>query len=377
MNAYAKIIVRLDFTKKDGSNPICLRITIGRKQKYINLNVSVKPEFWDSKKLLVRKTCPNCFKINLQIQNAISRAEKILFDYKVQNKPLTIGEFKRVYQTPEMNSDSFYNYASQVIQESSNKFSFFTIKTLNSHLRKFKRFSPTLSFSDITLSFIKDYDNYMIDLGNSENSRFKSMAILKSLINKAIKDGHIKENPFKAFPIGKKAGNREFLTIDELKILEEYYASKSAIYKNTLRYFLFACYSGLRYQDIKKLRFIELSEGMISLEMHKTKENIKIPLIKKSKKLIGKGLDEQSVFRVSTNQVTNRNLKKIMKAVGIKKEITFHSARHTFATVGISLGIPIEVVSKLLGHKDLQTTQIYAKIVDDVKIREMNKWNNL
>ena len=83
---------------------------------------------------------------------------------------------------------------------------------------------------------------------------------------------------------------------------------------------------------------------MITLIMHKTKELIKIPLIDKSKRLVGTGFDNQFVFRVNANQVANRNLKKIMEDAGIKKEISFHSARHTFATVGISLGIPIEVI---------------------------------
>ena len=111
--------------------------------------------------------------------------------------------------------------------------------------------------------------------------------------------------------------------------------------------------------------------------MHKTKDSEYVPLIEKSKHLIGTGFNNQRVFKVSANQVANRNLKDIMTGAGIKKDISFHCARHTFATVGISLGIPIEVISKLLGHKDLQTTQIYAKVMDHVKIMQMDKWNNI
>ena len=378
MNAYAKIVIRLNFTKKDGSNPICLRLTIGGKPKYFSLNVSVKPEFWDPKKLLARKSCPNSYNINLIIQNAISRAEKIIFDYTIQSKPLSAGEFERIFKTPEMKGNSFYEYADRVVKESEVKFSFYTIKTLKSHIRKFKGFSPELSLADLSLSFIKAYDTYMIGKNNSENTRFKSMAVLKSFINKAIKDGLMKENPFKLYPISKKAGHREHLSIEELRVLEEYYHKDiPAHLKNTLKYFLFSCYTGLRYQDIQKLVYSELSEGMVALRMHKTKDIVNVPLIEKSKHLIGTGFNNQRVFKVSANQVANRNLKDIMTGAGIKKDISFHCARHTFATVGISLGIPIEVISKLLGHKDLQTTQIYAKVMDHVKIKEMGKWNDI
>lgn len=266
MNTYAKIILRQNFTKTDGTKPIYLRVTIGRIQKYFNLNVSVHPDSWDTKKFMVRKNYPNANKINLITKNAINKAEKILFDYSIQGKQISEGEFERNFLQSEVPNDSFYEYAESVIQQSEKRFSFYTLKSLKSHLRKFKRFSTELSMADLTYSFIKSYDNYMLKQGNSENTRFKSMAVLKSFINKAIKDGHIKENPFKMYPIGKKAGNKEFLTIEELKILETYFNNGVSIgLKNTLRYFLFSCYTGLRYQDIKKLRHCKISDNMITL----------------------------------------------------------------------------------------------------------------
>lgn len=378
MNAYTKIIIRQDFTKKDGTHPICLRVTVNRKPKYLNLNISAKPIFWDSKRLLVKKDCPNSYKINLIIQNAVQRAEKILFDYNIQNKPLSIGEFVRHFNTPGIKGNSFIEFVERTIKDMEKTFSTFTIKTYKSHLNKIKEYSPEVSFADLSLSFIKGYESFLIGKGNGENTRSKSMSILKSFINKAIKVDHVKENPFKHYPLSKKDGNRDFLTIEELKLLEDKYQEDLPRgLKNTLKYFLFACYTGLRYQDVKALQYDKIYNDMVVFKMHKTKDPIKIPLIEKSKSLIGSGLEKQKVFKVTENQVTNRNLKKIIKLTTIKKKISFHSARHTFATVGITLGIPLEVISKLLGHKDLQTTQIYAKIVDNVKIKEMEKWNQL
>lgn len=376
MNAHVKIIVRTDFTKKDGTNPICLRVTIG-KVKNISLNVSVLPGSWDAKNSLVKKNYKDSYNINLIIENSISRAKRILLDYSIQNKPLTLGEFERIFSKPDSKGNSFYDFAAMEIENLKPKFSFYTIKTLNGHISKLKKFAPQLSFSDITLSFLKAYDNYMItELKNKENTRAKAMAVIKSLLNKALKEGLIKENVFRLYPISRKAGQREFLTSTELTILENFYTeTKNRSYKNALQCFLFSCYSGLRYLDIKNLKYCDLSNGLIKVMMHKTEEPVTVPIIPQAKKLIGSGFPKQKVFRTYVNQYMNRTLKDIAQDAGINKTISFHCARHTFATIGITSGIPIEVISKLLGHTDIKTTQIYAKIMNDVKIMYMENWN--
>ncbi len=151
-----------------------------------------------------------------------------------------------------------------------------------------------------------------------------------------------------------------------------------------MRYFLFACYTGLRYQDIKDFRFKDIQinkdkDGndikVISLIQYKTKEEVRIPVIGKAEKLLPKeGLAQQTVFRVLTNQQTNSHLKRIAEASQINRDITFHESRHTFATISLDKGIRIEVVSKLLGHRDLKTTQEYLKVMDRLKIESMKKW---
>jgi len=127
-------------------------------------------------------------------------------------------------------------------------------------------------------------------------------------------------------------------------------------------------------------RSIVISDGkktfFIRITMHKTKDPVSIPLIDKAAKMISEGFEAQKVFRVPTNQVSNRFLKEISELAGIKKQITFHVSRHTFATNSITLGIPVEVVSKLLGHTNIKTTMIYSKVVDSVKVHYMDRWNN-
>lgn len=111
--------------------------------------------------------------------------------------------------------------------------------------------------------------------------------------------------------------------------------------------------------------------------MHKTRERVTIPLIKKSKAILSNGLPEQRIFKVFANQVTNRYLKDLAGKAHINKRISFHSSRHTFATVSMELGIPIEYISSLLGHKDLKTTRIYTKILDYKKVEAMKNWEKL
>ncbi len=154
--------------------------------------------------------------------------------------------------------------------------------------------------------------------------------------------------------------------------------------QNVLRYFLFSCFTGLRYQDINDLRFkdIQISKDqdgnevkIISIIQHKTKEEVRIPIISQAEELIADdGIDQHPVFRVLTNQKTNSHLKCIVKIAELNRDLTFHESRHTFATICLEKSIPVEVVSKLLGHRDIKTTQEYLKVMDRLKIESMRKW---
>ena len=211
---------------------------------------------------------------------------------------------------------------------------------------------------------------FLLDVvGNNENTTNKGLRILKAFINWAIEDELMKKNPFQNIKTKHVDGKREHLSSLELEKLERLYKKNTLKYnlQNVLRYFLFSCYTGLRYTDLKSLNFkhikkIEVKRNfvdVVDITMHKTKLPVVIPLTSKAKFLLPKKINRnQIVFRTLSNQKTNDNLKKIMKEAGIDKNITFHSARHTLATLGLEMGIPIEVISKILGHTELKTTQI-------------------
>ena len=157
-----------------------------------------------------------------------------------------------------------------------------------------------------------------------------------------------------------------------------------ATHRNTCTVFLFCCYTGLRYSDIEHLKYYNIEpytlngkeHKAIRIRMQKTQEEIIIPLSDKALAFVGAGLPEATIFAVYTNQAVNRHLKEITKAADISKAVTFHTARHTFATLCISLGIDIKVVSKLLGHSKVAMTEIYAKVMDAQKFKAMEAWGD-
>ena len=376
IKASIKILLRTDFTKKDGTNPICLRLILNRRVRLYSLNISVKSEDWNEKGF-IKKSNSLHETYNLDIQNALNKANSIIYNYSLENKPLSFTEFKKHFTKHDINSDSFYVFMEYQIKKTKGILSPETIRTHEAHLSKLKKFKTQLLFEEINQELIEAYKRYMITkLHNKPNSVSKSLAVVKSMLNRAISEGYIKENAFKNIPIQGIKGNREFLTKEEFKKLEAIDRNKlNKPQKNALNYFIFSCYTGLRYQDIKNLKYKHIEGDMIKITMNKTKQLVKIPLAKKAKKLLENKEPEMFVFRVFVNQVTNRYLKEIMSIAGINKKISFHCARHTFATIGIELGIPIEVISDLLGHSDLKTTKIYAQILDHIKEKNIKKWN--
>jgi integrase/recombinase XerC len=246
--------------------------------------------------------------------------------------------------------------------------SYLTYKTA---LTKIIQFKPDINFGDLNEDLINAYRQWMLNKGNNENTVSKSLRTLRTFTNLAVRYGVINNNPFQWYRIKKVNGKRQFMTKGEFNQLYNQYLDGlfSGIENDVIRLFLFSCTTGLRYGDLKKFSIDCIENDVIKLRMHKTGYDVSIPLSSKAKQLLGKGI------KVYCNKVTNRYLKKALQKMGYKKKITFHVARHTFATISVTLGMPIEVVSKLLGHTDIKTTQIYAKVVDDVKIKEMAKWN--
>lgn len=370
---------------KQGLYPIYLRAFLKGKKIETATPVTIPLRDWSLRNQRVKTQNKNHERYNMILEAIDKKSIKLLVNNFINEEfPLTLTQFKERLLSLNHNSDekSFTDYILGYLEENKAKFKTETWFGYKSQITKILKFKKEIYFSDINEKFINDYKQYMLyTLGNNENTTSKSLRVLRTFVNISIRFGYIKVNPFQYTSIKKVDGKRDFLSIEELNKLTEYYLKddfSEPIQKEILSYFLFACYTGLRYSDLKSFSEDSIINDSIHLRMHKTGYLVNIPLSKKAKSFIPKKpFSENYIFKVYCNKVTNRVLKKIGTTLELNKKLTCHVARHTFATVSISLGIPIEVVSKLLGHTSIRTTQVYAKIVDNVKIKEMGKWDSI
>jgi site-specific recombinase XerD len=192
---------------------------------------------------------------------------------------------------------------------------------------------------------------------------------------RALRNGWLQRDPFIGFSLALREVEREALTAEELETMV---GKTFAVTRLTLvrDIFLFSCYTGLAYADLQKLKRSEISTGIdggkwIFTRRRKTDTASRIPLLPMAESILGRYsnhpqcLDKDKVLPILSNQKMNAYLKEIADCCGITKRLTFHIARHTFATtITLSNGVPIETVFKMLGHRSLKTTQHYAKILD-------------
>lgn len=251
-------------------------------------------------------------------------------------------------------------------------------------LRLLQNFKPLLHFSELNHEFIISFESYMITEQYAVNTIARHMKVLKQYINRAIVHEHIQISPFRKYKIRSAETKRESLSEKELSLLECYH-QRLEERNEVLDAFLFSCYSGLRYSDICRLtkqHIISVNKKRwIVIRMQKTDTDIRVPIY-----LIfeGKGLEllkkirrpRGILFQLQNSQMVNREIKKICRKVGIKRHITFHSARHTCATLLLYNGVNITTVQKILGHKSVKTTQIYSAVTDLTIEREIRKSNS-
>ncbi len=361
--------------KKDGKAALYIRIIENRKVYYHQTGEWIRPTHWNGKRVTARERDHK--RINSVLDLLITEAKKEVS----QGLPVSSSKVATSSNRNEEKSTNekldFFSFFRNLINEKKSRLSKGTIRNYNGEYSKLKKYRTLLYYKDIDECFVRDYDEYMRSiLCNSPNTISKTFRILKVVVKDARERGFIETDPFKKYQMPKESSKREYLNWAEVQKLEA--LKDAAITKNmrtAIKAFLFGCYTGLRYKDIRELNNAQIKDGMINLRMSKTKELVSIPLSQRAASLISQG--EEFPIKVFNNSRMNSYLKLAALRIGIKKKVTFHVSRHTFATISLNLGIPMEVVSKLLGHTDLKTTQIYAKLMDKTKVEMMKKWDEL
>ncbi len=249
----------------------------------------------------------------------------------------------------------------------------------DSMIKHMKAFIPQdISFEFVNRQFVQDFKEYLdkkaIAHGNqklSQNSKYSYFNKLRAVLKQAVKDGIIPHNPaegVEAFKQGEP--EREFLTLDELQAC----VKAECDIPQLKTAFIFSCLTGLRWSDIQKLLWSEVQHSnemgyYIRFRQKKTKGAETLPISEQAFNLLGERHDkDERVFKgLKYSAWHNLKLQQWVMRAGISKTITFHCARHTYATLQLTMGTDIYTVSKLLGHRELKTTQVYAKIIDDKK----------
>jgi site-specific recombinase XerD len=371
---------------QNGPMPIYLRITINGKRAETTSGRECPPDNWNSAAGRFKGTKEeiksfNAYLDNLQAQvyeahKALTESGGLITAETLKNKLLGKSEKSR------MLISIFKDHNKKVAALVGNEYAKGTLtryETSLKHTKSFIEWKYQVSDMDIKKvdhEFITNYEFYLrSEKKCANNSAVKYIKNFKKIIRICLASGWLTQDPFVNYKAKVKQVDRIFLNADEIKNIMDKVFDTDRL--NQVRdIFLFSCFTGLAYADVQKLKSTEIVKGhdgemWIVTKRLKTDTPTRVPLLPSALALLNKYADHPvcsnkgKALPVSTNQKMNAYLKEIAGVCSINKELTYHTARHTFATtVTLSNGVPIETVSKMLGHTNIKTTQHYAKILD-------------
>lgn len=397
----------LFYPKKDsrGGNRtryIYMRITVDGLNCHISTKKQCNPKHWNTGIGRVNVKAEGSKEINDELDllyRKVYEMKKVLAE---NNDPITAENIKTLLmggslkKTRYMLMEIFKKHNDQMAALVGREYAAGTLERYNTSMKHTLSFLQyrynilDIDVRDLDYEFLSEYEFWFKTVRKCEhNSTIKYLANFRKIINRCIRNGWLLRDPFLGFKMNKHEIEKTPLTPLELQALtdKQFETTRLAVVRDI---FLFSCYSGLAYADVKKLNRSELIIGMdgekwLITKRQKTDTTSRIPLLPAALKIIDQYSNhpqcvlDNRVLPVLSNQKMNAYLKEIAELCGINKYLTFHIARHTFATtVTLSNGVPIETVAKMLGHRNLKTTQHYAKILD-IKISQdmksiMNKF---
>jgi site-specific recombinase XerD len=371
---------------KTGKAPIYARITINGKRAEVSTGQKIESERWNVNTGSVRGNKEDARTINSVLSNIRNKIKAIYYDLTEKQRVVTADTVKNTFlgkgsleyslhqifqqHNEDMRAQVGKEYAAGTLER------YQTSLKLTKEFLKHKYNRDDIYLSELQFNFITDYEFFLKTVrGNSHNTASKYLRNFKKIIRIAVVNGWLKRDPFLAYKCSLREVKRDYLTQDELdRIMAKRFPSERLTHVRDV--FVFCCYTGLAYADVYKLSSSDISRGIdgeywLFTERRKTGVSSNVPLLPPALEILEKyedyaeAMNGKQLLPVITNQKLNAYLKEIADVCGINKKLTFHIARHTFATtVTLTNGVPIESVSSMLGHKNLRTTQIYAKVVE-------------
>lgn len=383
--------IRGNQINKDGTSSIICRIAVDGEYERISTKLSIEPELWNVKaqKAIGRGAKINEFNGRLEDMRIILKDH--YYDIQKRHGYVTAEMVRNAYMGITAKAESLIPLYQEHLEETKKLVGLSKAHpTYQKYERMYRRvvefMKSKYNITDIPLreikqTFITDLEFFLrTEYKYKQNTIYKCMKFFRQVINKAIRAGLITVDPFIGYRIICERVDRGYLTEDELKRMMAKKFDTPRL-EQVRDIFIFACFTGLAYIDLANLtgdKIQKMFDGRLWIVTHRQKTNTKVtvpllaPALSIIKKYQGQAKDGK-VLPIISNQKLNGYLKEIADVCNIHKNVTFHMARHTFATtMTLGKGVPMESVSKMLGHTNIQTTQIYARITADKISKDMD-----
>lgn len=402
--ATVKAVIREDKINAKNEAPIYLRITKNRKTTFVSLQISVPPPYWDKDRECIKKNnkIRGYVRLNNFIDNERVKMKNQLVEAEQSDRTISSKKIKEIIKGKE--EPDFFAFAERYqksIESSESVRLYNQCKAVMNKLERFNK-SRQLKFSEITVSYLKRFSEHLAnECKNRTNTISTNLKVIRKLYNLAILEEVVPEerNPFKRLKLEWEKTNIGYLTKEDIHKIRQVELDPARQDYHIRNIFVFAIYTGgLRFSDLLMLRWEDIQDGeRIKVYTQKTKTNLTVKLTNVSLSILSlyrplKGTNASGFIfpflnndkdysdpkylykRISSlNAVANARLRKIGKKAEIKKHLHFHMSRHTFATRGLEIGMPLTHISKLMGHSSVAMTEIYAKVIN----KELDKTMDL
>ncbi|RRA96995.1 site-specific integrase [Paenimyroides viscosum] len=379
--------------KKNGNSPIMARITIDGTPKTFGTKLEINSNNWDLKHGRVLGKSAIALNINQKLDNIRGRIDKIYEDMlkhegfatsqKVKLSFLGVGVMDDAIL--KVFNDQNEGFKKLVDKEERSQSTYKKYITVYNHLTTFikeRYHRDDMAFRELTGDFIREFDFYLrYNLQSTHNTVWVYTMPILSLVELAIKKGLIRYNPFQDYEINMEETDRGYILKEDVEKLMMCVPPHPR-YELVKDLFIFSCFTGLAYADIKKLTMNNIQsffDGHQWIISRRKKSDIasNVRLMEIPKRIIEKyqgTTRNEFIFPVPTNVTCNTHISKLIEKAEIitEQKVTFHTARHTFGTMFLTEGVPLESLSKMMGHKNISTTQIYAKITSQKISKDMD-----
>lgn len=365
-----------DYPKRNGTFSIYIDCYQKKRRKKYFLSMEASADDFNDETGRFKNKAVNAKAYNLLIEQKLAQMNKIMINYELANRPLTVAYLIEEMHSPTYRMD-FYTYALRKLEEEKDSIASGTYRHQKGQINKLKDILPDITFAEIDKECINTIIKYCKKKKNTFNTTYNTLRCFKKYLHKSWKDGIMTQLHWQEIKTPYRKTKFQFLRKEEIQILNEYLENKftQSHHKNVLKQFLFCCFTGLRWSDMQAITRENIMGDILLFSAKKTNKIQRIKMIPSALRYIN---DDGDLFdKLISNQKTNEALRQISKACELDKKLNFHISRHTFATQYILNGGDVVSLQQLLGHSNIRETMTYAHAVQSMVDEGMDQLENI